>query len=51
MMLVFEDIIFPLWNLPVFCVCFSGHADFKTTLVVKIGPILAVDVNLNHPKS
>ena len=42
-MLIFEDVIFPLWNH--LLLCYPCHADFKTALVFKIGPILVVDVN------
>ena len=42
-MLIFEEVIFPLWNH--LFLCYPGHADFKTALVFKIGPILLVDVN------
>ena len=42
-MLIFEDVIFPLWNH--LFLCYPCHADFKTALVFKIGPILVVDVN------
>ena len=42
-MLIFEDVIFPLWNH--LFLCYPCHADFKTALVFKIWPILVVDVN------
>ena len=42
-MLIFEEVIFPLWNH--LFLCYPGNADFKTALVFKIGPILLVDVN------
>ena len=42
-MLIFEDVMFPLWNH--LFLCYPCHADFKTALVFKIGPILVVDVN------
>ena len=42
-MLIFEDVIFPLWNH--LFLCYPCHADFKTAFVFKIGPILVVDVN------
>ena len=39
----FEDVMFPLWNH--LFLCYPCHADFKTALVVKIGPILGVDIS------
>ena len=37
-MLIFEDVIFPLWNH--LFLCYPCHATFKPALVFKIGPIL-----------
>ena len=41
-MLIFEDIIFPLWNH--LFLCYPCHADIKTGLVFKVGSVLVVDV-------
>ena len=46
---IFEDGIFPQWNH--LFLCYPCNADFKTALVFKIGPILVVYINFNHPKS
>ena len=42
-MLIFEDVIFPLWNH--LFLCYPCHATFKTAFVFKIEPILVVDIN------
>ena len=36
-MLIFEDVMFPLWNH--LFLCYPCYADFKTASVFKIGPI------------